>query len=172
MVVRVYSLQTQLWVSENCQTVFDFYSDAFQLEAMTPPWLHFKVLTPPPLVMRTGQCIDYRLRLHGLPIRWRTEITDWQPPVRFVDSQVRGPYRLWIHTHTFEERAGGTLIRDQVRYSVPGGPLVHAIAVRRDLRRIFAFRHRQLPALLGLETWQCRPGEIVFSRERPEESDS
>ncbi|MFP6765207.1 MAG: SRPBCC family protein [Planctomycetaceae bacterium] len=168
MFSRVYRLQTQLWVPQKRQDIFEFYSDAFKLESLTPPWLHFEVLTLPPIEMRRGKCIDYRLRLHGLPIRWRTEITDWHPPVRFEDSQVRGPYALWIHTHTFEESEGGTLVRDEVRYSVPGGPLLHAIAVKPDLRRIFTYRHEQLPGLLGLEAAQCTRGEIVFSRDRPE----
>ena len=88
--------------------------------------------------------IDYRLRLRGLPIRWRSEITTWQPPHRFVDEQRRGPYRMWIHEHTFTERDGGTLVGDHVRYAVPGGWLADRLLVRRDLETIFAYRQEKL----------------------------
>lgn len=94
--------------------------------------------------MRAGAEIDYRLRVHGLPIRWRTRIESWQPERRFVDVQLRGPYRLWHHTHEFEEVAGGTLCRDLVRYAVPGGRIVERLFVRRDIERIFDFRRRVL----------------------------
>lgn len=97
--------------------------------------------------MRAGAEIDYRLRVHGVPIRWRTRIESWQPGRRFVDVQVRGPYRLWHHTHDFEEVAGGTLCRDVVRYAVPGGRWVERLFVRRDIERIFEFRRRALVEL-------------------------
>ncbi len=125
--------------------VFSFFSDAFNLERITPPWLGFRVLTPGPIVMERGTLIEYRLRLHGVPIRWLTRIAAWEPPVRFVDVQVRGPYRLWHHTHSFEPDGGGsTLMRDTVRYSLPLGPLgevARRALVARDLARIFDFRH-------------------------------
>lgn len=127
------------------QDVFPFFSDAFNLEAITPGWLHFQVLTPAPVTMAAGALLEYRLRLHGLPLRWLTRIETWEPPVRFVDIQVRGPYRLWHHTHSFEpDGEDGTLMRDRVRYALPFGPLgelAHRALVRRDLDRIFAFRH-------------------------------
>ena len=94
--------------------------------------------------MRVDVLIDYRLRLHSIPVRWTTQITAWDPPMRFVDQQVSGPYRLWIHEHTFEETNHGTLVRDHVQYEVPGGPLVHRLFVRGDLKRIFDYRHEQL----------------------------
>ncbi|MDA0809578.1 MAG: SRPBCC family protein [Planctomycetota bacterium] len=160
MKTREFSLQTTCWLPISCTDVFDFFSDAFQLESITPGWLKFKVLTPQPIAMQKGTHIDYRLRLHGLPVFWTTEITDWMPPVSFQDSQARGPYSLWIHTHTFEEIDGGTLVRDQVRYRVFGGALVHSLFVKRDLRRIFSFRQEQLPKLLGVEPADCRLGDI------------
>jgi len=129
-----------MWLPENRQAVFDLFADAFKLENLTPPFLRFRVVTPKPIDMRLGRLIDYRMRLHGMPIRWRTEITEWEPPFRFEDSQVRGPYSMWIHSHTFEESGGGTLVRDVVRYSVPGGPLTHSLLVKRDVRRIFEHR--------------------------------
>jgi ligand-binding SRPBCC domain-containing protein len=120
--------------------VFDFFADAFRLEAITPPWLHFRVLTPRPIKMGVGLRIDYRLRLHGWPIRWQSQISTWNPPYEFVDEQVRGPYRYWHHRHAFEEVAEGTLVRDEVHYAVPLGRIMHPLLVRRDLIRIFEFR--------------------------------
>ncbi|MFM1768209.1 MAG: hypothetical protein RJA22_738 [Verrucomicrobiota bacterium] len=97
--------------------------------------------------MRAGTLIDYRIRIHGFPIRWRTEIQDWSPPHQFVDVQLRGPYLLWHHTHTFEARDGWTLCREVVRYRPFGGALIHRLFVRRDVERIFAFRRDRLAAL-------------------------
>jgi ligand-binding SRPBCC domain-containing protein len=99
--------------------------------------------------MRAGATIAYRLRVHGLPIRWTSEITAWEPPYRFVDEQRRGPYRLWHHTHTFEEQSGGTLARDSVRYAVPFGRLAHRLIVRRDVEQIFAFRQEALKRIFA-----------------------
>jgi ligand-binding SRPBCC domain-containing protein len=129
------------------EVVFQFFADAFQLEMITPPWLRFVVLTPAPITMRLGLRIDYRLRLHGVPVRWQSAISAWEPPTRFVDEQIRGPYRRWHHEHRFEGVDGGTLCRDIVDYQVPGGPIVDRLFVRRDLRRIFRFRQRKLAAL-------------------------
>jgi ligand-binding SRPBCC domain-containing protein len=129
--------------------VFAFFADAGNLEAITPPWLHFRIVTPRPIAMGPGTLIEYRLRLHGLPISWLTEIAVWEPGVRFVDRQVRGPYALWHHTHEFAEDGDGTLMRDTVRYALPFGPLgalAHALVVRRDLDRIFAYRRTAVPA--------------------------
>lgn len=132
--------------------VFPFYAQARNLEAITPPFLHFRVITPEPIDMRVGTLIQYRLRLHGLPISWLTSIQAWEPPHRFVDVQVRGPYALWHHTHTFTETPEGTLARDEVRYAIGFGPLgelAERLLVRRDLRAIFDFRADAVPALLG-----------------------
>ncbi len=124
--------------------VFPFFADAGNLDVITPPWLRFEILTPRPSALRVGVRIEYRLRLRGLPLRWQSEITAWQPPHRFVDEQRRGPYRTWIHEHTFEEHGGGTLVRDRVQYAVFGGELVERLFVRRDLAKIFAYRQRRL----------------------------
>lgn len=144
-----YTLRTELWLPRGIHEVFDFFADAYRLEEITPPWLHFHVLTPKPVSMFAGTKIDYTLRLHGIPIRWQSEISEWVPPFHFVDRQLHGPYRLWHHLHTFEERDGGTLVKDHVDYAVFGGPLVHWLAVKRDLERIFAFRHQRLIEFLG-----------------------
>ena len=138
------TLETRLWLPEPVARVFPFFADAGNLELLTPAWLRFHVLTPRPIEMRAGSRIDYRLHLHGLPLNWRSEITSWEPPRRFVDEQRRGPYRVWIHEHEFAERDGGTEVRDAVRYAVPGGWLVDRLVVRRDVRRIFEYRERKL----------------------------
>ena len=163
---RTFVLSTKLWVPLNRHHVFELFSDAFQLEHLIPPWLNFRVLTPGPIEMRAGRLIDYQIRLHGIPIRWRTEITDWEPPFRFTDSQLRGPYRLWVHTHTFEELDGGTLVRDRVEYQVPGGSIANQLFVQGDLRRIFNYRHDQLPGLLGVRSEDCDRGDVIFSTVR------
>jgi ligand-binding SRPBCC domain-containing protein len=131
------------------RAVFPFFGDAHNLEAITPPWLGFRVTTPQPVEMAAGTLIEYRLRLHGVPIRWRTRIAVWEPPTRFVDVQLRGPYKLWHHTHEFEPTADGrgTLMRDTVRYALPFGPLgeiAHRLFVARDLGAIFDFRTQQV----------------------------
>jgi ligand-binding SRPBCC domain-containing protein len=142
--VRVREFQCELRLPLPPEKVFPFFADAFNLEAITPPWLNFHVLTPRPLEMREGTLIDYRLRVHGLPVRWRTRISAWQPPHRFTDEQLRGPYRQWIHEHTFEPCAGGTLCRDVVKYAVPFDFLVHGLFVRRDVEQIFEYRRQAL----------------------------
>jgi hypothetical protein len=142
-----FTLAAEQWLPRRREELFPFFADARNLETLTPSWLRFVVRTPPPIVMRVGLRIDYQLRLRGLPLRWQSEITVWDPPHRFVDEQRRGPYRVWHHQHTFAERDGGTLVGDTVRYAVFGGPLVERLLVRRDLNHIFAFRQRRLAEL-------------------------
>lgn len=129
--------------------VFPFFADAFNLEDITPPWLRFRVLTPGPIDVGEGTLIDYRLRLHGVPLWWHTRITDWDPPYQFSDEQLSGPYKVWRHTHTLEPLDGGrTLARDRVEYRVRGGRFVQSAAqralVERDLRAIFEYRRDRL----------------------------
>ena len=122
---------------------FAFFSQARNLQRITPPWLRFEVLTPEPIAMRTGTVIEYRLRLHGIPLRWTALIEDWEEGRAFADRQIQGPYRLWHHRHEFEPHPDGTLVRDHVHYALPLGPLgavAHRLQVRRDLDRIFDFR--------------------------------
>jgi ligand-binding SRPBCC domain-containing protein len=147
--VRVRELQCEVWLPLLPEELFPFFADAGNLDAITPPWLHFNIVTPWPIAMRAGALIDYKLRVRGLPLRWRTLIKVWQPPFRFVDEQLRGPYRQWIHTHTFEPRGGGTLARDAVQYAVPFDFIAHPLFVRRDLEKIFAFRHAALRERFG-----------------------
>ena len=139
-------------VPESLDNVFAFFAEAFNLEALTPPWLHFRILTPGLTEMQRGTTIEYVLSLHKIPVRWRTEIVDLASPRRFVDTQVEGPFRSWEHTHTFEERPDGTLIRDVVSYRMPYGPLgeiAHRLLVARDLERIFDYRRDAIDRLLG-----------------------
>ena len=131
---------------------FGFFADASNLEAITPPWLRFRILTPQPVVVREGTLIDYRLTLHRVRVRWRTRIERWEPGRRFVDAQIEGPFALWQHTHTFEETSGGTLIRDRVDYRMPLGALgrlAHGLLIGRDLERIFDYRRAAVAELLG-----------------------
>jgi hypothetical protein len=127
--------------------VFPFFADARNLDRLTPPWLHFSIRTPTPIDMRPGTRIEYRIRWHGLPLRWLTEIVEWLPERRFVDQQLRGPYRLWHHTHEFEADGDATLVHDRVVYALPFGPLgrlAHALTVRADVQRIFDYRARRI----------------------------
>ena len=145
--MNFFTLQTELWLPRPRDEVFGFFAEARNLEALTPRWLKFEVLTAGCIDMRPGALIDYRIRVHGIPIHWQTEIVEWQPPHLFIDSQLRGPYTLWHHTHTFEERDGGTLCLDHVRYRPRGGALVHWLFVRRDIDRIFHYRQQRLKEL-------------------------
>ena len=134
------------------EEAFAAFADVRNLERMTPPWLRFRILTDHSVMLRPGALIQYRLTLHRFPVRWTTEIVEWEPSRRFVDVQRSGPYASWEHTHTFAPVEGGTLITDQVRYALPFGPLgalAHVAFVRRDLRRIFDFRRDATEALLG-----------------------
>jgi ligand-binding SRPBCC domain-containing protein len=130
--------------------VFPFFAEAGNLEAITPPWLRFAIVAPRPGDIQVGTLIEYRLRLHGLPVSWLTRIEEWVPGARFVDQQLRGPYALWHHTHEFEpDGDGGTLMRDTVRYALPYGPLgevAHRLFVARDLAAIFDFRTQRVRA--------------------------
>ena len=126
------------------ERVFDFFSRAENLDLLTPPWLRFKILSPLPIVMAEGTRITYRIRLRGFPVRWVSEISEWEPPFRFTDRQLRGPYSLWTHNHLFEETDGGTLAVDDVTYRVPGGALVNRLFVAGELRRIFEYRRAKL----------------------------
>ena len=148
--MKLFTITAEQWIPTTIEMVFPFFADPSNLEQLTPPWLHFRILRPVPEV-HAGIRIDYRLRLHGIPLRWQSEITLWEPPFRFVDVQTRGPYRSWIHEHTFESRDGGTLMRDTVRYAVHGGALVRKLFVAPDLKRIFDFRRVQLESLFGGE---------------------
>lgn len=126
------------------EEVFAFFSDARNLAWLTPPRLHFRIQNRGPIAMGKGTLIDYSLRVRGVPVRWQSEITVWEPPYRFVDVQRRGPYRHWVHTHSFAPVEGGTTIRDEIVYAVPGPSFVERLLVRPDLDRIFGYRQQQM----------------------------
>jgi hypothetical protein len=142
--MKTHSFNTEMWLKPPLEEVFSFFSDARNLERITPPWVRFRILTSGEIPMRLGALIDYRIRVHGVPLRWRSEITLWEPGRRFVDEQRRGPYRLWIHEHRFSAKDGGTLVEDRVEYAVPGGALVNRLFVANDVAKIFEYRKRKL----------------------------
>ncbi len=131
--------------------VFEFFADARNLEAITPPLLRFRLVTPDPIAIGRGTLIRYRLRVHGVPVSWLTEITAWDPPAGFVDEQRKGPYALWHHTHSFQAAGEETIMRDVVRYRIGFGALgtlANALVVRRDLARIFDYRAQRVRELI------------------------
>lgn len=146
--MKLHVLQREQHLPQPPDDAFAFFGDAGNLETITPPWLGFEVLTPRPIAMHPGTLIAYRVALHGVPVRWLTRIEIWEPPHRFLDVQLRGPYALWHHLHTFEPAGSGTLMRDTVRYGLPLGPLgevAHRLFVRRDVERIFDHRRHAIP---------------------------
>jgi ligand-binding SRPBCC domain-containing protein len=146
---RVFSTEQVLPLPRD--RVFAFFAEPGNLEAITPPWLRFRILDRTTPGIERGTELTYRLRIHGLPVTWRSRIEEWEPGERFVDVQLRGPYAAWHHTHTFEDRDGGTLLRDRVVYRLPLGRLGHWLAgrlVASDVRAIFAYRAARTSALL------------------------
>jgi ligand-binding SRPBCC domain-containing protein len=150
--MRIHRLEREQFVRRPLDEVFAFFSAARNLESLTPPFLRFQVLTPEPIEMRAGTVIDYRLKVHGVPLRWVSRIERWEDRRSFVDRQLHGPYRLWHHRHDFESHDGGTLVSDRVDYAIPmwpAGELAHALVVRRDLAQIFDFRQKAVRERLG-----------------------
>jgi ligand-binding SRPBCC domain-containing protein len=151
--MRIHTLRREQELDGTPDEVFPFFADAFNLEAITPPLLRFRVITPGPIDMRAGTLIQYRLRLRGVPVTWKTLIQEWTPGRRFVDTQLSGPYALWHHTHTFDPLPGErTLMTDTVRYAIglgPLGELAHRAVVRRDVEAIFDHRREALVPLLA-----------------------
>jgi ligand-binding SRPBCC domain-containing protein len=139
--------KTTQFIKRPMAEIFQFFSKAENLERLTPSWLNFKIITPLPIIMEKGAHIDYQLRLMGIPFRWQTEITVWEPPHRFVDEQIIGPYKLWRHEHQFLEEQGATCMRDTVHYDISGSfiryPIKHFFVGPR-IQKIFNFRYEQI----------------------------
>ena len=149
---REHRFTARTFIARPRPEVFAFFAAAENLERITPPELRFQIMTPLPLRMASGALIDYRLRLFGIPFQWTSLISLWEPCCSFVDEQVTGPYAMWVHTHSFHEASGGTLVNDEVRYRLPLFPLgeVAYPLVRLQLRRVFDYRARRLSELLTL----------------------
>lgn len=168
-----YRLERAQRVDLPLDAVFAFYAEAQNLERLTPRFLRFRILTPTPIVMAAGARIAYELSLFGVPLMWRTRITEWEPGVRFVDEQESGPYAYWRHTHEFEATSGGTVIRDRVDYALPFGALgalAHRLFVRRTLERIFDYRRAaaaRVFAAEGTEAPRYTPAPCPPSTTRP-----
>lgn len=158
--MTIHILHREQFVPRPLPEVFSFFADAWNLERITPPWLHFHIITPRPLEMKAGARIDYRLRLRGLPVRWSTEICEWRPNEQFVDLQRRGPYRLWRHTHRFRAVQGGVWMTDVVQYSLRWGiigGIAHRLFVRRDVEAIFDYRARQIDEIFPSRAGRALP---------------
>ena len=169
--MRYYTLRRQQWVAAPLQRIFPFFAQPGNLALITPSSLDFRLLTPLPVNMEKGRIIDYTIRLAGLPVRWRTMITTYEPPRCFVDEQISGPYSFWHHTHRFEPRDGGTLLYDEVRYVLPMaliGPvrgLIHTLYVRPSLERIFDYREQVFTRLFGGRPITSKQASHTLARE-------
>lgn len=162
--MRIRTLHREQWVPGPLAEVFAFFCEARNLDRITPPWLHFRVLSQTGFDIRAGTLVHYRLAWHGMPLNWTSRIEDWRPPCRFIDLQMEGPYHLWHHTHRFEANNGGTLISDTVRYAVPlgiAGDFLAGWLVRRDLEQIFDYRSRAIAAIFGKKAVSTEPGQHV-----------
>lgn len=140
-------LEAEQFIARPVAEVFKFFCDENNLEILTPEFLNFKVLGKSTPTIQEGTLIDYKLSLHGIPLRWRTKIESWNPENSFVDTQLKGPYKLWHHTHTFEAKDGGTMAKDRVRFRLPFGPLgnfVVRVFVRRNVQKIFEYRTQKI----------------------------
>jgi ligand-binding SRPBCC domain-containing protein len=155
--MRIHTLHREQRLDGTPDEVFPYFADAFNLEALTPPLLRFRVVTPAPIELHVGALIQYALKLRGVPVSWLTSIQGWEPPHQFVDTQVKGPYAFWHHTHTFlpddsDPDNPATLMTDTVRYGIAFGPfgeLAHTLFVKRDVEAIFDFRAKEIPRLLS-----------------------
>jgi ligand-binding SRPBCC domain-containing protein len=149
-VSQTYQLIREQWLPQDLEATFAFFSRPENLQEITPPFLGFHIVRAEK-ELHAGSLIEYKLKIRGVPMRWLTEIEIWEPPFRFVDNQLRGPYKLWHHEHRFAEKDGGTLISDRVDYALPFGvlgQLAHRLMVRRDVEGIFDFRQQRLTELL------------------------
>jgi len=153
--MKIYQLQKEQFVGRPLAEVFSFFERPENLAAITPPSMGFRIVTPPPILMKEGAVFEYSVRVMGIQMRWRSLISEYKPPFRFVDEQVKGPYTFWHHKHTFSEVEGGTLISDEVRYAMPFGLLgmiARRLTVKRQLEQIFAHRSQVIDTLFG--SWE------------------
>jgi ligand-binding SRPBCC domain-containing protein len=140
-------------VNKPIEEVFSFFGKAENLNIITPPELNFKILSPLPMEMKKGTLIEYKIKLSGFPFKWKTEITEWNPPYKFIDTQIRGPYRVWIHEHYFTTRDNSTIIKDIVSYLPPGWlfePVIHKLIVKKKLEHIFDYRQSKIKSIFNV----------------------
>ena len=151
--MKTYNLKFEQFIDLPIEDVFNFFSKPENLSLITPPRLKFDILTPTPLQMKEGQLIDYSLKImYIIKLHWRTLITQYSKPYKFIDQQIKGPYSLWHHTHIFEEKDGGTLIKDDLMYAVPigfFGQLINSIYIQYDVKSIFKYRHKILDQIFN-----------------------
>jgi ligand-binding SRPBCC domain-containing protein len=150
--IKIFDYEARIWLPKPREQIFEFFANPRNLDRLTPPWLRFEILTEDPIEMGAGTLLDYKLRIHGVPIHWQSEITVWEPPLKFVDRQTRGPYRSWLHSHAFLCHKGGTIVEDSVRYAAPGGGIIQRLLVAPDLQRIFSYRHDILRKLFDADS--------------------
>ncbi len=154
--MKYYELDVEQFIDQPVEKVFEFFSRPENLEEITPPRLGFTIMTPSPIPMEKGSLIDYTIRILGFPVHWRTLITSYDPPHGFVDEQIKGPYVLWHHRHSFKKENRGTIIRDTVRYAVPLGIIgrfLNLIWIRKDLKDIFAHRRKFIANKFGEQNY-------------------
>ena len=150
--MKYYVLKKEQFIPRPLKEVFAFYERPENLARITPPWLGFRIVTPSPIVMRQGALFEYTIRVMGTRLRWISVISAYEPPFKFIDEQIKGPYAYWHHTHTFAEAKDGTMVGDEVRYALPFGPLgslAQRIAVRRQLEKVFTYRAEVCKSIFG-----------------------
>ena len=155
--MKLYTLDSIQFINKPIEDVFEFFSNPDNLSVITPPKLGFKILTPTPIKMSVGRLIDYKIYLMGIPIHWRTLITNFDPPHTFIDQQIKGPYTIWHHTHTFQKVDGGVEIKDRVVYSIPFsilGRILNFLWIRKDLENIFNYRKKVIDELFGNDDYK------------------
>ncbi len=155
--MKLYTLDSIQFINKPIEDVFEFFSNPDNLSVITPPKLGFKILTPTPIKMSAGRLIDYKIYLMGFPIHWRALITDFDPPHTFIDQQIKGPYTIWHHTHTFQKVDGGVEIKDRVVYSIPFsilGRILNFLWIRKDLENIFNYRKKVIDELFGNDDYK------------------
>ncbi|MBL1214612.1 MAG: SRPBCC family protein [Ignavibacteriae bacterium] len=151
---KMFNIKSEQIIKLPIEKVFSFFERPENLSLITPKWLKFNILTPEPLVMKSGAIFDYQIKIFGIPNRWKTLITDYDPPYKFVDEQAKGPYKKWIHTHTFEKIEGGTLVTDNVDYDLYGGAaakIINEIYIKHSVKSIFTYRSKVLNEILTPE---------------------
>jgi len=150
--MKTYFFKQETHIPQPLESVFHFFGNAENLNRLTPPHLDFEILTPLPIQMAKGTLIDYQLKIYKIPVKWKTEIIAWKPPHRFIDSQLKGPYRKWIHEHKFEAVGNETKMTDTVEYAIPGwifSNIINNIFVKKDILKIFKFREEKLITIFG-----------------------